>query len=105
MGTRLGFTQEEAGLNPIFKKSLGDPKHIAEVIVAILDGSSKWPPGSAFCIDNNVTIDAKYFYDMLKVIDMPLETLGWRTVDELKAVACDVKGEPYDWSECEIRLE
>jgi len=105
MGTRLGFELDNAGLNPIFKKSLGDPKYIAEVIVAILDGSSKWAPGSALCIDNNVTIDAKYFYDMLKVTDAPLETMGWRTVDELKAVACDVKGEPYDWSKCEIRLE
>jgi NAD(P)-dependent dehydrogenase (short-subunit alcohol dehydrogenase family) len=104
MGSRLGFTQDEAGFNPIFKKCLGDPKYIAEVIVAILDGSSKWRPGSALCIDNNVTIDSKYFYDKLKVIDAPMETMGWPTVDELKAVACDVKGEPYDWSKCEIPL-
>merc|ERR1712224_532817 len=104
MGSRLGFEQDDAGFNPIFKKSLGDPKYIAEVIVAILDGSSKWPPGSALCIDNNVTIDSKYFYDKLKVLDAPMETMGWPTVDELKAVACDVKGEPYDWSKCEIPL-
>ena len=103
MGSRLGFKQDEAGFNPIFKKSLGDPKYIAQVIIAILDGTSKWPPGSSFCIDNNATIHAKYFYDKLRNDGAP-ECLGWRSPDELKAVACDVKGEPYDWSKCEIPL-
>eukprot|EP00658_Telonema_sp_P-2_P048669 TRINITY_DN37009_c0_g1_i1.p1 TRINITY_DN37009_c0_g1~~TRINITY_DN37009_c0_g1_i1.p1 ORF type:complete len:275 (+),score=81.12 TRINITY_DN37009_c0_g1_i1:253-1077(+) len=96
MAGRLGL-EEDASYNPIFKESGGDTKHIAEVALAILDGSSLWPPGSSIIIDNDATIHAKYFYDTLRDPAGP-EYFGWRSPDELKAVACDVKGAPYIWN-------
>ena len=98
MGTRLGFEQDNTPFNPIFKNSLGNPIHIAEALIAILDGSSKWPAGTSFMIDNDATVHAKYFYDKRKEPGPP-EHLGWRSPEELKKVAMDVKGEPYKFKD------
>merc|ERR1719263_2081421 len=78
MGGRLGFEAEKpAPFNPIVKEKLGDPIHIAEALIAILDGPSQWPAGSAFMIDNDITVHAKYFYDKRKD-PASIEYLGWR---------------------------
>lgn len=98
MGDRLGFTQDSTPFNPIFKTSLGDPKHIAEFLIAVLDGTSLWAPGSSVMIDNDATVNSKYFMD--KRLDPgPIETLGWRSPEELKKVALNVKGAPYKWKD------
>jgi len=97
MGSRLGFEEERTPFNPIVKNKLGDPIHIAEVIIAILDGTSKWPPGTAMLIENDITVHAKYFYDKRKDPGA-VKHFGWRSPEELKKFAMNVKGEPYAWN-------
>ncbi|CAE8586059.1 unnamed protein product, partial [Polarella glacialis] len=94
MGQRLGFEQDKTPMNPVFKASVGDPIHVAEVIIAILDGTSCWPPGSAFLVDNDMTVDAKYFYAHLRDPASTGQNFGWPSVEALKAVGRDVRGHP-----------
>lgn len=92
MASRAGFEVDSpAPLNPIMKESVGNPIHIAEVIVAILDGTSKWPPGSSIVIDNDITISSKYFTDRSGTP----EFFGFPSPEELKKVAMNIRGEPY----------
>lgn len=98
MGDRLGFKKNSAPFNPVFKDSLGDPNHIAEVLIALLDGTSKWPAGTAFVIDNDLTINSKYFYKKRKSSGA-IEYLGWSSPEELKKVSMDVKGQPYKFKD------
>lgn len=100
MGSRCGFEENatSAPFNPIRKESIGNPVHIAEAIIAILDGTSKWPAGTAIAIDNDITVHAKHFFDKRKD-PAALEHWGWRSPEELKKVAMDVKGQPYRFKE------
>jgi len=98
MADRLGKKQGVAPFNPFFKQSQGNPVHVAEFIVAALDGTTKWPAGSAVVIDNDMTIHAKHFWDKRKTPG-PIETLGWPGADELKKVAMDIKGDPYKFKD------
>lgn len=103
MGTRLGFDDlmkagQGAPFNPINKKQPGNPIHIAECIIAMLDGTTKWAPGQAILIDNDMTVDAKYFYDKIKDPGA-IEYFGFRSPEELKKYAMDVKGEPYKFKD------
>lgn len=98
MGSRLGFGDVGAPnlLNPVVPKN-GDPIHIAHVITALLDGTSKWAPGSAIVIDNDVTLNSKYFFDVM--YESTPAILWRRSADELKKVSFDVKGDPYVWKD------
>merc|ERR1711988_2077099 len=93
--------REEAGrcaVQPVLQAVARDPVHVAEFIVAALDGTTKWPAGSAVVIDNDMTIHAKHFWDKRKTPG-PIETLGWPGADELKKVAMDIKGDPYKFKD------
>lgn len=96
---RVGGKEDGDGaFNPIFKCCMGNPKSIADVLLAILDGSSKWPAGSHFVVDNDATFDAKHLFDTRKKLGS-LESLGWPSPEELKPFAKDVRGEPYNFTE------
>jgi hypothetical protein len=64
MGAHLGFDENPAlrAFNPINQTTLGHPKHIAACLIAILNGSSRWPAGSSILIDNHLTVDAKSLF-------------------------------------------
>jgi NAD(P)-dependent dehydrogenase (short-subunit alcohol dehydrogenase family) len=96
MAARLGRKEESTHFpfNPIRKERLGNPIHIAEVLLAILNGSSKWPAGSALVLDNDITFHAKHFVHTRMSPGAP-EYSGLPSPAELKPFAMDVKGEPY----------
>lgn len=96
MGDRLQFKDGQNGFNPILKDRLGDPQYIADCIVSLLDGTSAWPPGSAFVVDNFLTIDSKYFMKSRREPEDDAN-LGWPSSEFLKTVACDLQGRPYKW--------
>lgn len=80
--------------NPFFKTSVGDPVHIARTIIALLDRTSLWPPGSHIGIDNDATWDATRFYELMAKPGK-LEHLGFFPPDEMKAMLRDVRGADY----------
>lgn len=96
MGDRLGL-KEDVPSGPIFKK-LGNPIHVARALIAILDGSSQWQPGSHIVLENDCAIESKYFYDTLRDPRDPANN-GWRSVGELRKFAKGVTGEPYEFKD------
>ncbi|KAG8460171.1 hypothetical protein KFE25_014316 [Diacronema lutheri] len=89
------------GFNPFFKTSVGDPVHIARMIIALLDGSSLWPAGSHIGIDNDATWDATRFYDLFSKPGK-VEHLGFFPPDEMKGMLRDVRGGEYIFAKEEL---
>jgi len=81
--------------NPYFKSSSGDPASIAAVLLAILDGSSKWLSGDVVVVDHDATIDAKIFYAAKFGKPGPVAAMGWPAPATLKPILKDTTGNPY----------
>lgn len=94
-----GFGDGINGFNPYFKENSGNPKAIAQVILAILDGTSKWKSGDVVVVDHDATLDAKVFYEAKFGNPGPDASLGWPAVEALKPLLKDVKGEPYTFTD------
>ena len=82
------------GFNPYYKESNGNPTDISKVIIALLDGRSKWKSGSNIVVDHDSTINASIFHEMY-FDPGPPETLGQPTAGQLKPLLKTVSGEAY----------
>jgi len=81
-----------AGHQPLFPQ-IGDPKTIAPVLLSLIDGTTKYPSGSSFVVDNDGTADADFW---TKLADNPGATVPTR--DEMQKHIRSATGGPYDWS-------
>jgi len=106
LGDRVGFGKPGSpiDLNPV-SGIVGDPIFIAQAITHILDGSSKWPPGSTLLIDNDMTMDAHHFYTQIyaphtrkMTNDGNLHEKLWRQdMTEMRKHVFDLRGNAYNW--------
>jgi len=93
IGGRIG--SHLGGFNPYFKDTEGNAADISKVVLAILDGTSKYTNGSLIVIDHDATCNAKIFYDKL-FAPGPVESFGWLAPEQLKPLLRDVSGAtPY----------
>ena len=67
----MDATTNMAGFNPVygfgthFKPSVGDPKDIGNVLLAMFDNSTTYKVGTTVVADNDVTMAAEVFYTQL----------------------------------------
>jgi NAD(P)-dependent dehydrogenase (short-subunit alcohol dehydrogenase family) len=87
-----------AGAVHKFHKTLGDPRHLAEVVEHLVAGTSKWVPGSLVTAEGPYTYDGRVSYE--QVYDPKTFTIipGTVTLDHLR----DAQGNPLTLTEEEV---
>ena len=84
-----------AVFNPVWKDKLGEPKYIAEAILAIFDGSSTMRSGESWVVDGASTFSIQHLYSSLQVESGDGQNLGWPAPNELMQHLKDLKGRIY----------
>jgi len=78
--------------NPLFD-TVGDPVHLAEVVLSLFNGTSEWQPGQTIVVDNDGTADAS---NWTKFLDAPADTEnGLPSRTDAQQFLRNVSGKPY----------
>lgn len=84
-----------AVFNPVWKDKLGQPKYIAQAILAIFDGSSTMRSGESWVLDGDSTFSTHHLYSSLQVEAGDGHSLGWPAPSQLKQHLRDLTGGEY----------
>lgn len=94
----LGLNASDfSGFNVYFKDSLGDPRSLADVAMAMFDNTTRWRPGQPVIIDHDATMSGQVFNKVLDEWGIPPLTKG-----DVEPFLCDARGGPYSFQHPEL---